>query len=368
MRAETPRQTAPFFGAIHTKSLARFALPLSLTASLLGDVLPTAWAKETVEPGAVRLDGVTPSKHPQGEPKLLGKTGKKAAAPVASAGSPTAPPMSDVAVLCAALHKPGTSDAQQADAIAALVKLDTPPAITALLGELSTGLSPSLSALTLDGLGKHKYTSGDPSPLAAFFQFSKHRSPELRRLAYVGLAALTEPLAATTPGKPGQPAAVPTSTPVQNPQVVRQLVAGLSDSSSEIRAVAAGALGARREKSAEGALIKLLLRKDSAAPPALGLIGGPDTARALAEMVGNVPDRMILETLGELLKRPDFGPEPVRVQVIKTLGKMPGAQTLDILLDYVKLTAPDKNKPDRENKPRPSRIEAQKIIELRTAK
>ena len=30
---------------------------------------------------------------------------------------------------------------------------------------------------------------------------------------------------------------------------------------------------------------------------------------------------MILETLGELLKRPDFGPEQVRVQVVKTIGR-----------------------------------------------
>jgi hypothetical protein len=124
--------------------------------------------------------------------------------------------------------------------------------------------------------------------------------------------------------------------------------------------VAAGALGARHEKSAEPALIQLLLRKDPAAPPALGQIGGPDTARALAEMIGNVPDGMILQTLGELLRRPDFGPEPVRVQVVKTVGKMPGSQTLDILGDYVTDTAKDKL--------RPSRVEAQKIIEQRTAK
>jgi HEAT repeat protein len=184
--------------------------------------------------------------------------------------------------------------------------------------------------------------SDGPSPASTLALYAHHRNPELRKQALAGLAAL--PVVVS-------PAAVP---------VVSLLIAALSDPSAEVRSVAAGALGARHEKSAEPALIQLLLRKDPAAPPALGQIGGPDTARALAEMIGNVPDGMILQTLGELLRRPDFGPEPVRVQVVKTVGKMPGSQTLDILGDYVTDTAKDKL--------RPSRVEAQKIIEQRTAK
>jgi len=122
-------------------------------------------------------------------------------------------------------------------------------------------------------------------------------------------------------------------------------------------------LGKRREKTAEGALIKLLLRKDSAAPPALGLIGGPETARALGEMIGTVPNYLLTQTLGGLLSRSDFGPEPARTEVVKMLGKMPGDQPVEFLTDYVKATDNDK-----ELKARPSRAEAQKIIEQRTAK
>ena len=36
---------------------------------------------------------------------------------------------------------------------------------------------------------------------------------------------------------------------------------------------------------------------------ALGAIGGPDTARGLGELVGTLPDRLLIATLGELLKR-----------------------------------------------------------------
>ena len=88
-----------------------------------------------------------------------------------------------------------------------------------------------------------------------------------------------------------------------------------------------------------------------------------DTARALSEMIGNVPDSFITETLGLLLLRPDFGPDPLRLEVVKTLGKLPGSQPIDILSDYLKETGKDK-----ADKARLSRTEANKIIEQRTAK
>ena len=166
--------------------------------------------------------------------------------------------------------------------------------------------------------------------------YSTNRSPELRKRAVQALGD------------------------IQDARVVPLLIAALSDGSGEVRAAAAGALGARREKSAEPALLKLLARQDNAAPAALGAIGGPETTRTIAEMVGNVPDRLVVQTLGELLKRGDFGPDPLRLEVVKTLGKIPGDPALDVLSDYLKATAKDKG--------RPSSKEATKIIEQRTAK
>ena len=206
--------------------------------------------------------------------------------------------------------------------------------------------------------------------------YARHRNPDLRKKAIVALAALSAPAveAAVKPGAKGAKAAAasvvavaPAAASPAVASVTPLFIAALSDSSSEVRAAAAETLGNRHEKTAEPALIKLLLRKDAAAPAALGQIGGADTARALGEMIGNVPDRLISETLGELLKRPDFGPDPLRVEVVKTLGKMPGTMPVDLLSDYVKDTAPSAGK-DKAEKARPSRIEAQKIIEQRTAK
>ena len=279
------------------------------------------------------------------------------------------------AVLAAELHKPAVggpgADDQAVATVKKLGELGTPRAMDVLLDELSLGLSPKVAKAALDVLAARRDSDTNTFPVLSLY--AHHRNPELRKQALTALAALMPPAPGAAPAAPAATGKTPAKPPVKPlvpppvmpsavgaGPVVPLLIAALSDANAEVRAVAAQALGDHREKSAEPYLIKLLLRKDAAAPVALGQIGGPDTARALAEMIGNVPDGMILETLGELLKRPDFGPEPVRVQVVKTIGKMPGAVTLDILGDYVKESAKDKA--------RPSRVEAQKIIEQRTAK
>ena len=187
--------------------------------------------------------------------------------------------------------------------------------------------------------------------------------PRVVRPLVAAVAVAAKPAAKAHAATAVKEPASPQVPAAEQARVVPMLIAALSDSSAEVRGVAAEALGDRREKTAEPALIKLLLRKDSAAPPALGKIGGADTARALSEMIGNVPDSFITETLGLLLLRPDFGPDPLRLEVVKTLGKLPGGQPIDILGDYLKETGKDK-----ADKARLSRIEASKIIEQRTAK
>ena len=186
----------------------------------------------------------------------------------------------------------------------------------------------------LDALAARK----DPQSIEVLAVYASHRSPELRKKALTALGAI-----------PG-------------PQVVPVLIAALSDSTTDVRATAAEALGRRRERTAEGPLLKLLSRGDSAAAPALGAIGGPDTARGLGELVGTLPDRLLIATLGELLKRGDFGPDPLRLEVVQTLGKLAGTETVDALPDFIKGT--DKEK----EKYKTARAEALKIIELRTAK
>lgn len=286
---------------------------------------------------------------------------------VGEAGSqPVAAPVLDEATLIARLRS--TTESEAAAAARKLGEAKTLTAQAALLDALAIGVSPKVAAVALSAVSSLR--SADALPILELY--AHHRNPDLRKRATQGLVALvvapeeTAPAAKPQVGK--KPAKLVTTKPgvpheELAPKIVPQLIASLSDGSAEVRQVAAEALGLRREKSAEPALIKLLQRKDTAAPEALGLIGGPDTARALGEMIGTVPNYLVTATLGALLKRSDFGPEPVRTEVVKMLGKMPGDQPVDFLSDYVKATDTDK-----ESKARPSRAEAQKIIEQRTAK
>lgn len=283
------------------------------------------------------------------------------------AGSqPLAAPVVDEATLIARLRS--TTESEAVAAARKLGETNTPTAQAALLDALSIGVSPKVAAAALSSLSSLR--SADALPVLELY--THHRNPDLRKRAVQGLVSLVvAPDGNETPAKPpvgkklAKPVTVKPGVAHEElaPKIVPQLIAALSDGSSEVRQVAAEALGQRREKSAEPALIKLLQRKDTAAPEALGLIGGPDTARALGEMIGTVPNYLLTTTLGALLRRSDFGPEPVRTEVVKMLGKMPGDQPVDFLSDYVKATDTDK-----ESKARPSRAEAQKIIEQRTAK
>jgi hypothetical protein len=75
-------------------------------------------------------------------------------------------------------------------------------------------------------------------------------------------------------------------------------------------------------------------------------------------MLGSVPDPILCSALGDMLKRGDFGPDPIRVEVVRTLAKVPGADSTTALVEYVAATEKDKN--------RPSRLEAQKVVDERS--
>ena len=63
-------------------------------------------------------------------------------------------------------------------------------------------------------------------------------------------------------------------------------------------------------------------------------------------------------TLGEILKRGDFGPDPIRVEIVKTLAKIPGIDSTTTLIEYMQASESDPK--------RPSRKAAQEIIDQRS--
>lgn len=226
------------------------------------------------------------------------------------------------------------ADADEAQAEEAARKLGEskePAALDAILGELSIGAPPKVQAALLGALAGRS----DARSVAMLKVYARNRNPELRKKAVVALGGLPDP------------------------QVVPALLDALSDPAPDVRAAAATALGKRKERSAEAKLIKLLSRKDAAAPPALAALGTPELAHRLAELVGQVPDDLLCTALGDMLKRPDFGPDPIRREVVKALSKIPGIDSTTALIEYVAATEKDPK--------RPSRLEAQKIVDERSA-
>jgi HEAT repeat protein len=252
---------------------------------------------------------------------------KSVAAPVAA--KPAAP-SEPVSALKAALMT--TSDEEKAvDAAKKLGESADPKAVDVLLDALALGAPPTHAAPILTALGARK----DPRAIDVLKHFAKNRNPELRKKALMALGAIPDA------------------------KVVTPLIDALSDNVEEVRAAAAKALGDRKEKSAEARLISLLRHRDAAAATALAQLGTPDLAHRIAEMLGDIPDALFCTAIGDMLKRPDFGPENIRGELVKALAKVPGIDSTTALLEYVAATEKDKA--------RPSRQEAQKIVDQRSS-
>jgi HEAT repeat protein len=223
------------------------------------------------------------------------------------------------------------NDATAEDAAKKLAAEKDPKALDYMLDALAVGGSPKVQATLLAGLAGRK----EPKAVDVLKHFAKNRNAELRKKAVTALGEY-----------PG-PATVPV------------LLEALSDPVEDVRAAGALALGKRKERQAEPRLVKLLQHKDEAAAKALALMGTPELAHRIGEMVGQIPDALLCTALGEMLKRPDFGPEPIRVEVVKTLAKVPGMDSTSALVEYVAATEKDKM--------RPSRVEAQKVVDQRSS-
>ncbi len=223
-----------------------------------------------------------------------------------------------------------TDEARAADAATALGKTNDSKAVEALVAALDAGTTPKVAVAECAALGVKK----DARAIPILLQYAHHRAAEVRKAALGALALMSDKRATTA------------------------LSDGLGDSDAEVRAAAARGIADRRDKSAEDRLIKLMEHRDASAASALAAIATPQLAHRLSEMLGSVPDPILCTALGEMLKRADFGPEPIRVEVVHTLAKVPGVDSTAVLIDYVASTERDKN--------RPSRLEAQKIVDERS--
>jgi hypothetical protein len=74
----------------------------------------------------------------------------------------------------------------------------------------------------------------------------------------------------------------------------------------------------------------------------------------LAELQGSVDDNVVASALGEYLKRDDV-PDNLRVEVVRTIGRLSGAAATTALVEYL-ASVPAKDD-------RASKKEAQKLVD-----
>lgn len=266
-----------------------------------------------------------PAATPKATPKATTKATTKA--PRKAAKAAKAPVKVDLGPTVAALN--GADNDAAVKAAELLGQSADPGAHEALLDALAFGMPPAVAIASIRALALH----AAPPDVTALVRYAGHRNPHVRGAALGALAVYPAPAAR------------------------KALVAGLRDLDPTVRAAAAEAAGKGRAREAVEPLFQLLARGEEPASKALAAMADADLARAIADHFGKVPDPILAATLGLVLKRADFGPDPARVQVVRAIGKIQDQAAVAALTDYLDATP---KKP-----PRPSRMEAQKMVEAR---
>ena len=204
-----------------------------------------------------------------------------------------------------------------------------PAAHDALLDALAFGMVPAVAVAAISALAQHPA----PPDVAALRRYAGHHNPMVRSAAIGALASYPDPAAR------------------------KAVVAGLRDMAGRVRSAAAAAAAKGRVREAIEPLFELLGRNEEAAAKALAAMADPELARKIGDQLGKVPDTILAQTLGLVLKRPDFGPDAARVEIVRAIGKIQDHSAVAALTDYVDATP--------KNPPRQSRTEAQKMVEAR---
>ncbi|MSP17413.1 MAG: hypothetical protein EXR73_12545 [Myxococcales bacterium] len=217
-------------------------------------------------------------------------------------------------------------------AIGAARKLGTSrarAALDTLLDALALGLSPRVAAVAVEAAGAH----AEPRALDVLLYYATHRQVDVRVRAVEALGQFDDKRARVAVDR------------------------AYADAQKVVRAAACRDAERRKEKLAGPKLMALLVKGDEATSPALAAIASPELARQLAELVGIAPDALLAETLGRILARKDLGKEQVYVQIVESLGKVPGDEAEVQLATYAGA---------QEKIPRLSKRRAQDLLEQRS--
>lgn len=230
-----------------------------------------------------------------------------------------------------ALALSGADEAAAGKAADALGELADPAAHDALLDGLAFGLRTHVAVEALLALSKHPA----PPDVSSMKRYTGHHNPSVRGTAIAALAKYPDPAAHAV------------------------VVLGLHDPAGVVRHAAADAASKGHMREAIEPLLALLARGEDSAARALAEMADAALVRRIGDQLGKVPDSSLALCLGLVLRRQDFGPDTERVEVVRAIAKITDRSAVDALTDYIDATP---KKP-----PRPSRTEAEKVVEARLA-
>lgn len=231
----------------------------------------------------------------------------------------------------------GADDAAAVEAAGTLGASASTAAAEPLIEILAAGATPARLQAALDALaqlGEAHALRADQTTIDALALYAGHRAPDVRRRALKALGTINDP------------------------RVIPALSDRLGDAASDVRAAAAAALAERHEAKAAPRMFSLLARGDGGIAAPLALLATPDMIPRVAELTGTIDDAIVADALGEYVKRADV-PDKLRVDVLRTIGRLSGAVATTALVEYV-ASIPAKDD-------RPSKKEAQKLIDARGA-
>lgn len=224
----------------------------------------------------------------------------------------------------------GGADLEAAAKAAELLGASTQPAAhEALLDALSLGLPAAVGVPAINALVLHPA----PPDVLALRRYAGHANPSVRSAAINALASYPAPTAQGA------------------------VAAGLRDPVGSVRNASATAAGRARIKVAIEPMLLLLAKGEEASARGLAQLADPDLSRRIADQLGKVPDATLVVALGAMLKRPDFGPDAVKVEIVRAIGKIQDPSAVNALTDYIDATP--------KTPVRTSRQEAMLIVEAR---
>ncbi len=204
-----------------------------------------------------------------------------------------------------------------------------PRALTALLDALATGLQPKAAEAALRSVAEHESIKA----YDVVVYYLHYRDPRVRAAAVAAIGS------------------------IDDGRVDNFVLGALHDGDKVVRAEAAQMVAERKIKRGIEPMLDLMKKGDEGVVEPLAVLADADLARVIGEQIGVAPDALVARCLGQILLKPSFKEESVRVQVVRTLGKVPGSEAVEQLTSYIEAIP--------EKPPRQSRREAEAIIEAR---